>query len=160
MMGMYQIAIGSEDNDMVNYGDCCNVVIGSEYTGNKQDWNSGPWENPLYYPTFMLSGIEGPPLSGIINVKGILNSQGLSLSARPNPFNGSTTLHFNVEQIGTLGIFNLKGQLLQHFSLKAGTGWIVWDGRVQKGLRCAPGKYVACLKSGKQIKTLKLIIGN
>jgi hypothetical protein len=54
MMGMWQVSLGSEENDDEAYNACCFVAVGAEYTGNKQDWNGNPWDNPLYYPTFTL----------------------------------------------------------------------------------------------------------
>jgi hypothetical protein len=62
-MNMYQISVGSEENDAPSYGDLMMLAVGAEYTGNKQDWNGSGWDNPLYYPTYALAASEGPAMS-------------------------------------------------------------------------------------------------
>jgi hypothetical protein len=62
MMNMYQISVGTEDNDNTSGTDQTFMAVGAEYRGNKQDWNGNPWDNPLYYPTYMLNSANGPAL--------------------------------------------------------------------------------------------------
>ncbi len=80
----------------------------------------------------------------------------------PNPFNPSTTLRFGTPEDSpvNLTIYNVRGQtvrmLLDH-DLSAGWHEIVWDGYDVKDLQVSTGLYLARLKSGDQVLSVKML---
>jgi hypothetical protein len=90
----------------------------------------------------------------------VLTSQTF-LSNFPNPFNPTTTIQFNSENVTeneliTLEIFNIKGQRIQQFTLK-NEKWkineVVWDGRDEMQNAVSSGVYLY------QIKTKEKVLG-
>lgn len=90
-MGTFQINTGFEEGDSPS-SDCMKTIyggIGLEYTGNKQDWSSSPWDNPLYFPTFNL-GDTFPA-----EPETLVTSDTLELVPMPNPtFNPKPVFHW------------------------------------------------------------------
>jgi hypothetical protein len=146
LMGLWQLSVGTEDQGSVF------AAIGAEYTGNKQDWNGNPWDNPLYYPTYSLLTQEGPPMGIEGEVARSLQMKE-SISASPNPFMPTTTLSFTARQNGTIKIYDISGQLIDHFNTRAGTGTVNWNAK-----NLASGIYIARLTSGTQILNTRLFL--
>jgi len=90
--------------------------------------------------------------------------QSLSLSNYPNPFNPTTTISFSIpsKQIGSLDIYNLKGQrvksLLGKSELQAGTHHITWDGKDETGKSLASGVYFYRLTTPSGTLTQKMLM--
>lgn len=81
----------------------------------------------------------------------------------PNPFNPSTTITFAVPKAGevTLGIYNLKGQLIRTLlsgRVAAGHHRVVWDGADTDGVRVASGVYVYRLEAEGFVAAKKLVL--
>jgi len=150
-MGMWQICVGMEDNDRW-YGGIgveCNIT----HTG--ACWNSNPWDNQLYYPTWNASTTEGPPLA-VENKTAKL--AGVSLTASPNPFTPSTYLSYTAAQNGSLKIYDVNGKMIRSFATKSGAAKVQWDGTNAAGQSVSSGIYVARLVSGNNVLDQKLFL--
>jgi hypothetical protein len=145
-MGMFQICPGFEEGDTPDCMDTHYGGIGVEYTGNKQDWSSNPWDNPLYYPTFTLSST--PAVETPVSVKNVE-----TLAASPNPFKPATTLSYMVKNNGSLKIYDMAGKVVKSFTVTKGSGSVDWTA---DGL--ASGIYVARLISGKNVLNARLFL--
>ncbi len=106
-------------------------------------------------PAGMLSGIsnDSPPTLPKI----------LSISAFPNPFNPSCTIHFTMPGDGevSLDIFDTQGRrirtLLQASAL-AGRHTVHWNGHDAAGQAVAAGVYLAQVKVGQHKSCIKLTL--
>ncbi len=70
----------------------------------------------------------------------------LALSARPNPFNPSTTLHYTLPPGAdsiSMVIFDARGRVVRHLAPASGSGprTTSWDGRTDAGRSAASGAY-------------------
>lgn len=147
-MGTFQLSVGFEEGDSPS-SDCMKTIyggVGVEYTGNKQDWVSNPWDNPLYYPTFTLTEV-------IANQSAVTVKSAEMISASPNPFMPSTTIAYNVKNNGLLKIYDVAGKVVHSASVKSGAGKIQWD-----ATDLASGIYVARLISGKNVLNTRLFL--
>ena len=80
----------------------------------------------------------------------------------PNPFQGSTTLGFSLEETGPalLRVFDVRGREVKRlFEQTAGPGryTVTWHGDGPTGTAVAPGVYFYRLETSKQIRTRKLL---
>ena len=82
----------------------------------------------------------------------------------PNPFNPETTLNFDIKErtMGTLKIFNIKGQLVRSLinePINSGPHSIIWDGADNHGNSVSSGIYYYRLKAGeyRAIKSMVLM---
>ncbi len=80
-----------------------------------------------------------------------------------NPFNPSTTIEYNLSELGhvTLRIFNLKGQevrTLLNGPLPAGQYSLRWDGKDNQGRVVASGTYLYRLETNDFMKTRKMLL--
>ena len=80
----------------------------------------------------------------------------LRLAARPNPFNPSTTLSFDLpgEGAAELRIFTVDGRQVWGRILRAEQRSVTWNGRDAAGRRLASGLYLAHLKQGDQVAAI------
>jgi Arylsulfotransferase (ASST)/Carboxypeptidase regulatory-like domain/Secretion system C-terminal sorting domain len=80
----------------------------------------------------------------------------------PNPFNPSTTIHFqlNTETIedAQLTIYNLKGQLIHQFPIFNDQSTITWNGTDNQGRSVPSGIFFYRLQSGEYSETRKMIL--
>jgi len=95
---------------------------------------------PLGTITFRLDGAAPVPLPVAL----------LALTARPNPFNPSTVLHYELPagaQTARLAVYDPRGHLVRRLdtALGAGAHTTRWDGRADSGDRAATGVYFARL---------------
>ncbi len=105
-------------------------------------------------------------LGGITSVKeqkGASIPQELKLANFPNPFNPSTTIHFNVPYpaLTTLSIYSTSGRLVRTLvsdSLQPGEYDVKWDGTDRHGVRVASGVYPYRLAVGKLVAWNKLVV--
>jgi len=81
---------------------------------------------------------------------------------KPNPFNATTTISFNLPQSGSfkLSIYNLAGRLVRKFGSQAEAGYhsIVWDGTDSRGNQVASGVYFYRLQAGATMETRKMML--
>ncbi len=82
---------------------------------------------------------------------------------RPNPFNPTTTISFELAADGPveLAIFDLRGQLvnvLVNGSGTAGRHRATWSGLDQQGRIAPSGAYICRLVCGEQTQTVKLLL--
>jgi hypothetical protein len=91
----------------------------------------------------------------------------ISLQSYPNPFNPTTTIvmklgssSFNTKK--SLDIYNILGKKVKTFDLSeydySGEIRVVWNGLNDNGGVVSSGIYIAVLKTGTQIKSLKLTL--
>jgi hypothetical protein len=79
---------------------------------------------------------------------------GLSLEARPNPFNPRTEIHFRLPRAGrvALDIHDARGHLVRRLIVDErfdeGLGLVVWDGTDDQGRALSTGLYLARIRSG------------
>ncbi|MCF7859495.1 MAG: T9SS type A sorting domain-containing protein [Candidatus Cloacimonetes bacterium] len=73
----------------------------------------------------------------------------------PNPFNPSTTIQFDIREneVGTLTIFNSRGQILDKKNFEAGSHLFEWD-----GTHLGSGIYFYRLETESYTKTRKMIM--
>jgi hypothetical protein len=81
---------------------------------------------------------------------------------RPNPFNASTSLRFELARDAevTLVIYNLRGQKVRTLAsgrLGKGTHELVWDGLDAHGSAAGPGIYIWNMKGGNSLQTGKML---
>jgi len=81
---------------------------------------------------------------------------------KPNPFNATTTISFNLPQSGSfkLSIYNLAGRLVREFSSQgeAGHRSVIWDGTDSRGNQVASGVYFYRLQAGLIMETRKMVL--
>jgi len=78
------------------------------------------------------------------------------LAPYPNPAPAGTAMRLNIEvpigaDAGRLEIVDAASQIVRRFDVHAGTAGLAvieWDGSNDRGARCAPGVYRACLIAG------------
>ncbi|MCG8604446.1 T9SS type A sorting domain-containing protein, partial [bacterium] len=85
------------------------------------------------------------------------------LQNHPNPFNPNTTITFAVPEAGevTLGIYNLKGQLIRTLhsgAIAAGRHSVIWNARDSQGAKVASGVYLYKLEIQGFVATKRLVL--
>jgi hypothetical protein len=86
------------------------------------------------------------------------------LDARPNPFNPSTSIRFELARAGAveLAIFDLAGRrlrvLLDEERREAGTDQVTWDGRDDRGNTLPSGVYLVQLNTADHREAKKLVL--
>ena len=88
----------------------------------------------------------------------ILHPSTFTLSAFPNPFNASTTLHLNLAHASALSldVFDLTGRKVDKVfsgTLSSGEHSLLWSCPT-----CASGIYLARLQSGKSVIEHKIVL--
>ncbi|MEI6845991.1 MAG: T9SS type A sorting domain-containing protein, partial [Candidatus Firestonebacteria bacterium] len=79
----------------------------------------------------------------------------------PNPFTpaaGKDMIFDSLTANATLTIYSLVGEKLRELSNTDGDGFIKWDGANEAGSTVASGVYFAVIKSGSEVKRLKIAI--
>jgi hypothetical protein len=92
---------------------------------------------------------------GVENVQPLAETQILSLSNYPNPFNPNTTISYTLPAKGhvELNIYNIRGQLIKHLvddNKQEGTHSVLWDGKDDKDRAIASGIYIYRISSGSK----------
>jgi hypothetical protein len=109
------------------------------------------WDSPYYQEEFVWEQITG-------SEDNFIQSSGLSVSVSPNPFRDQVSLSIGSKDVSPaqIGIYNLKGQLVQSFGLLPGKT-LVWDGTDAKGYKAAAGMYLLKVKQKSEQLVRKLI---
>ena len=87
-----------------------------------------------------------------------------ALSNKPNPFNPSTTIQYELPGVSrvSLAIYDIAGRkvatLLKAKAQEAGRYEIVWDGRSDSGRNVGSGVYFCRLDTGRKEITRKLVL--
>ena len=87
-----------------------------------------------------------------------------TLSNKPNPFNPSTTIQYELPGVSrvSLTIYDIAGRkvatLLKAKAQEAGRYEIVWDGRSDTGRNVGSGVYFCRLDTGRKEITRKLVL--
>jgi YVTN family beta-propeller protein len=70
------------------------------------------------------------------------------LTNYPNPFNGRTTIKYNLggNSEGRINIYDIHGRFVREFSVNAPSGLVTWDGMDADGRSCSSGIYLAALE--------------
>lgn len=85
----------------------------------------------------------------------------------PNPFNGQTTIQFEVitdgnQSVSTdLSVYNVSGQLVRKIitgELVPGNHRYNWDGQNDNGIEVSSGMYILVLRSGSLMKTQQMVL--
>ena len=84
-------------------------------------------------------------------------------SNKPNPFNPSTTIRFQLAQRGevSLQIFDQAGRLVRHLvqeSMDAGPHAVQWNGRDDSGQSVASGVYQYRLRAGNEVISRRMVL--
>ncbi len=88
----------------------------------------------------------------------------LAVRSAPNPFNPSTTLHFQLPEAGpvTLTVYNVAGQVVAELArgevLEAGRHAREWHGTDERGRALASGLYLYRLIAGGQVRVGKIAL--
>ncbi len=84
------------------------------------------------------------------------------VSIYPNPSNIANMLCFQIKQqpgqSGILDIFNLRGQIVQSYSVDSSTQQISWNQKDHNGRQCPPGVYLYKLRINRTVETGKITI--
>jgi hypothetical protein len=153
----FKLWVGSEDQDTA-IGSCSKetwVCIGLYYPYAKTWWRS-QWPNSYFFPTYILSQTEGPPLG--VEGNSVVRISAENLSASPNPFMPATVISYKANSAGTLKIFDVNGKTVQSFATKAGASKIVWNGADAGGRNVSAGLYIARLVSGSSVLEMRLFL--
>jgi hypothetical protein len=130
-------------------------------------------EGPMRYMFFDLTLLGDPELQirltpGTTGVAGPLPAPAVSLlhAPAPNPFGNETQIAFDI-QAGSggslpveLAIYDLRGRLVQKLlsgRLASGPHAVIWDGRGAEVGRTMAGVYMARLRAGDHVSTMKLV---
>jgi hypothetical protein len=124
------------------------------------------WENFMRNPEIkpMLDSIGFVPDSVTgIKINNILGEEEFRLLGNyPNPFNPSTNIVFNLQEVSNveISIFNPVGQKVKSFfkEMPAGENKILWDGRNDYNSELSSGIYIYKVKSGNKILSGKLVL--
>ena len=81
----------------------------------------------------------------------------------PNPFNQSTHIRYSVTRAAhlTIGIFNLKGQLVKilvNQKHTPGVYQVEWDGNSNNGVSVSSGIYLVQFKTMNYLQTRKIVL--
>ena len=88
----------------------------------------------------------------------------MAVTAFPNPFNPSTTTHFDLprEQMVSLRVYDISGRLvdvlLDDRMAPKGPNEIVWVGRDQTGRQLPSGTYFYRLEFGENVETKRMML--
>jgi hypothetical protein len=169
-MGSFQTSIGSADIDTASIDTGYNeffVGIGAEYKGSKSDWNSHPYDNPRYYPTFNISSTTGPYIACEKTHDTLHSSEEDFFGNFPSPCNPGTTIQYfaphskSGKSYVSIKLFTLNGSLVRTIvstTLNTGTHNTYFDGRSAEGHLLNSGLYICRLETAKCSKTIKIII--
>ncbi|MFN8547526.1 MAG: FlgD immunoglobulin-like domain containing protein [Candidatus Eisenbacteria bacterium] len=85
------------------------------------------------------------------------------LTARPNPFQGTTEIAFSLAAAGPveLRIYDAGGRAVRtllHGAMGAGSHALVWDGRTDDGIKVGPGVYFSALRTQDRELSRKLLL--
>jgi hypothetical protein len=86
-----------------------------------------------------------------------------NFTSQPNPFSTETKINYTlIESNNTsINIYNVRGQLVRSFKSDlqaAGNHSIIWDGLNNQGNKLDSGVYFCQLVSGKNVRTIKLLM--
>lgn len=81
----------------------------------------------------------------------------------PNPFHSDTRIHFQMAHAGAIdiSIYNSLGQKVRQLLCEkrtAGTHWVQWDGRDDRGFALVGEVYYCQMRSGAQSRSSKLLL--
>lgn len=81
----------------------------------------------------------------------------------PNPFNPTTTIHYELDRIGDvqIAIYSVSGQRIRFWSMgeqSAGAYQIRWDGKNDDGNEAGAGLYCCLLRSGSGTQSIKMTL--
>ena len=118
---------------------------------------------PYYVPEFVDETRKG---STPVEPTFTLADSTMQFAAAPNPFNPQTTFYFDLPHRieggeYSLSVYNLAGQLVRQWRMAApmkGKHKILWTGDSDAGIPAASGTYIAVLRAGRQIKSLRLTL--
>ncbi len=105
---------------------------------------------------------DGEFLSAVATVTIAKTSAALHQN-RPNPFNPSTTIWYDVPERGyvSLAIFDASGRHIRTLASRidgAGKHSVLWDGRDDSGVPQSSGVYFYQLRVGNQIESKKMVL--
>ena len=111
-----------------------------------------PYDKELTIP----AGIADEELKGV-------RQKPVPLPCYPNPFNGSTTVSFEIPWEGetdvTVQAFDLRGRLVKVLleeTVSKGVHSVAWDGRDERGELCPSGIYFLNITAGLSSSRLKI----
>ncbi len=143
------------DNDNIVNPDYEQAIV--EYTPTESGLHFLGWYaySDALQMVLLLDDVAVSEEENVANENDIASLVDLSLSNYPNPFNPETTISFSIPQneVGSLKIYNLKGQLVKEFSnLTSKDSYVVWKGTNNKNQKIPSGIYFTKLEAGsKQI---------
>jgi hypothetical protein len=140
--GEFQLSVGMEDNDRIYLG------LGVDCGGTKTGicWNSGGWDNQLYYPTWVPSATEGPPLNTADERGKVARNSGMALLVSPNPLRTAASITFaNPLQDASIVITDISGRIVSKQDHIGGTH-CVWNASDQPN-----GVYIIKLSTANNV---------
>lgn len=131
-----------------------------------EEVSSGPLRggNFIINPGFLAKKkLLGPPSAGVDEPAGAPTAASRLIGNRPNPFNPSTAVHFDLGQAGTasLKIYDVRGRLVRtlvNAPVGAGRHQVTWDGRNDAGRPVASGVYLLEMSAGDYRGKHKMIL--
>lgn len=141
---VYYMRIGDYDCNGNGVGDSLDVANGT----SRDDNHNGIPDECEGYTNSIPDPVAGPAV----------------LENAPNPFAGSTTIHFDMPKDGgrvRLQIFNVGGQVVRTLldgEAQGGANALLWDGRDDKGNRLAVGTYFYQLVAPGRSMTRRMLL--
>ncbi|OGJ87598.1 MAG: hypothetical protein A2268_04120 [Candidatus Raymondbacteria bacterium RifOxyA12_full_50_37] len=165
------LSIGTEDADDAgsNY-----LGLGANYSGDKHDDVTNPWDNSANYPIVQFLDEYAPGVSVESAANG--SAEGMLISACPNPFNPSTKIAVCFSNSGAgrvnslsripgaqkveLVIYDMNGKNVFHQETRTSqlAAGITWDGRDLRGTSVSSGVYVVSVSAGAKTLQKKIIL--
>ncbi|HKI83072.1 MAG TPA: T9SS type A sorting domain-containing protein, partial [Candidatus Krumholzibacteria bacterium] len=123
-----------------------------------------PADGPLQYALGLV--LDGQEMSGLSWVKAAgtpPRPRPRLLEARPNPFNPSTTIRFELERAthAKLQVFSLSGRLVATLvdgECQAGMNEVTWQGRDSAQSAVSSGVYLYTLRVGRYLETKRMVL--
>ncbi|MCH7548435.1 MAG: metallophosphoesterase [Candidatus Krumholzibacteriota bacterium] len=148
---------------ITGYSAFLDSTIGNENEGTESVMPPGTFTGPdVYQLTWVPKKGHLPDLPS--SAGDTTNPPGISaLNSWPNPFNPYTTISFvvNAPDEVTLDVFDVRGHRLTTLVKKtmvAGPHEIRWDGTDESGISLSSGVYFARLRSGRDTRTLRMVL--
>jgi|GEM_PF-1527432 len=127
------------------------VTCSTELAGDLDPANDAFRDSVVVVP--LVAVAEPPGAPGVFSLH----------NARPNPFAGSTTVHFDVAREGqtSVSIYSAAGTLVRTLGscvMGAARYSLAWDGRDERGRAVGAGVYLVRMKAGDFSATRKLVM--
>lgn len=153
------ISASSDTNDVTNLAT---TIVTPDYI--EFLWARNPGSETIRHYNVQYTGSQGEQeVTGIADRADSGLPSRAFVSASPNPFNPSTTIHFGLPSAGSvsLDLFDSSGRRVRQLirkDLEAGYHDVIWEGRDDAGRNVGSGVYFSRLRAGDDETTARLVL--